>query len=306
MTTPTIHIPMPVSPTDINDLTSLAPTADNSEDFGSALKRWKTLYAAAVQAGDITTPTDNTGDIGTATERWKTIYAATVQANGVMPPTDNTSDIGSGTFRFRDCYVANGVTTTSDVRRKQDIVPCSLGLEFVNSVGAIDFRVLDGKRVHMGFPAQGLEEAFKAVGLDRAAVVVDKEGWYGIRYEELIAPLWTAVQELDVKANYALNTQACSYDEIVKESLERKQAIEELRVSISEVEHMKRELQIVETIKEVVVEVPVIREVIKEVVVEKPIEVIKEVVVTKHHHINKLEVAILVALVLNFIASIIH
>jgi hypothetical protein len=66
---------------------------------------------------------------------------------------------------------------------------------------------------------------------------------------------------------------------------------------------MKRELQIVETIKEVVVQVPVIREVIKEVVVQVP--VIQEVVVTKHRHINRIEIAILVALVLNFIATVV-
>jgi hypothetical protein len=265
MTTPTIHIP--INPAD------QVPNSDNSVSLGTALKRWQNTFSVKFIGEEF------------------------------LPKTDDTYNLGSGSFRFKDIYATNAIVQTSDIRRKQDVAKCSLGLDFVNSVDAIDFKVLGGKRVHMGFPAQGLEKAFQEQGLDRAAIVVDKAGWYGIRYEELIAPLWTATQQLDVKVNDALDLQSETYYEIMRERLNRKQAIEELRVSISEIEQMKRELQIVETIKEVVVEVPVIREVIKEVVVQVPI--IQEVVVTKHRHINRIEIAILVALVLNFIATVV-
>jgi hypothetical protein len=115
------------------------------------------------------------------------------------PPTDNGTDLGSGAKRWKDIYAGNAVIQTSDVTLKRDITPCSNGLAFIMKLQPVDFKFTDGERVHSGFLAQQVESVLPA---DRAVVVKEAvSGLYGVRYSELIAPVVSAIQELNDKVD---------------------------------------------------------------------------------------------------------
>ena len=65
----------------------------------------------------------------------------------------------------------------------------------------MQFKWKDRVRDHYGFIAQDVKEAMTYVGIDDAGVyidpaAIDREGFKGLRYHELIAPMVQAIQYL--------------------------------------------------------------------------------------------------------------
>lgn len=113
------------------------------------------------------------------------------------PPDDNATDLGSGVKRWKDIYAGNAVIQTSDATLKYDVTPCSNGLQFIMKLKPVDFKFIGGNRVHSGFLAQQVEEVLPS---DRALFVKDAvSGLCGLRYEEIIAPVVSAIQEINDK-----------------------------------------------------------------------------------------------------------
>lgn len=115
----------------------------------------------------------------------------------VMPTGDGTSDLGSVSHRFNDVYAANGTIQTSDRRFKEDIVDSDLGLTFIKRLRPVSFKWVGRNRTHYGLIAQEVETTLR----DKDAAVLIKspvganDNQYGLRYNELIAPLIKAIQE---------------------------------------------------------------------------------------------------------------
>ena len=143
---------------------------------------------------------------------WR-FYMTSVQ---FLPYVDNAYDLGATGKRFDDVYATNGTIQTSDVRDKTDIVDIDYGLDFVNSLRPVTYRWDDrsgyvGTRTHMGFIAQEVETALGDDAATRAVWVDSPAGEYknadtgeyepgverqSLRYEEMIAPMVKAIQEL--------------------------------------------------------------------------------------------------------------
>jgi trimeric autotransporter adhesin len=146
---------------------------------------------------------DGSGNIGIgaspSTER------LTVAGN-IVPSVTNTNDLGTASVLFRNAYVTNGVTTTSDARKKKSIQDSDLGLDFVNGLRPVSYYWKEGdKNLHYGVIAQEAEQALirakkksgRAHEADNVIVTHDKKtDAYGVRYSELIAPIIKAIQEL--------------------------------------------------------------------------------------------------------------
>ena len=146
------------------------------------------------------------------------------------PGTDNLTDIGTSSYRWVDIYATNGTIQTSDVALKKDITNTSLGLDFINSLRPVEYKWKDGGvRSHQGFIAQEVETALDASassasdqamwsqhGVNGASKGIEhywedyEEGevmereidlpdYQSLRYNELIAPLVKAVQELTTR-----------------------------------------------------------------------------------------------------------
>ena len=129
--------------------------------------------------------------------RWQIHSDGTLLPNG-----NNTRNIGTASTRVSVLYTANAVNV-SDQTLKTEIEDCDLGLDFINTLQPKSYKNLqdvgvaleeghdDYNRKHYGLIAQDLKD-----GLLKDSVYGTKDGEYSLAYNDLIAPLIKAVQEL--------------------------------------------------------------------------------------------------------------
>jgi hypothetical protein len=154
----------------------------------------------------------------------------------LYPLVDNAYTLGASSFRWSVVYAATGTINTSDSRLKTDVKESSLGLNFINSLKPVSYKWIvgdnivekqiyrneDGEeidpndvgatpaeivttpgvgvRTHWGFLAQDVKQSVDSAKVDFAGwTLADKdnpESIQGLRYDQFIAPLVKAVQEL--------------------------------------------------------------------------------------------------------------
>lgn len=85
----------------------------------------------------------------------------------VRPTTDGQLNLGTPGNRFNTLYATTGSINTSDERLKREIRPVDDdALDAWGAVEWVQFRFVDGERLHTGLIAQRIKEAFEAKGLD--------------------------------------------------------------------------------------------------------------------------------------------
>lgn len=144
-------------------------------------------------------------------------------SGAVAPFVDNTTSLGKSTKRWASVWAANGTIQTSDEREKTEIQKSKLGLEFINSLNPVSYKFkvgrnevvekdenglptkiqsIPGERTHFGLLAQEVKLALPKE-LDFGGWILtdknDSESQQGLRYEEFIAPIIKAVQELSAE-----------------------------------------------------------------------------------------------------------
>lgn len=163
-------------------------------------------------------------------------YQITGTTSGLYPTTDNSISCGKTGNRWTAVWAVNGTIQTSDLATKENITATPLGLEFINKLEPCSFKfkdtevkVWDGKSVqqedgtfkdekveriilqvhkrrHHGLVAQQVVKVLDdlKISTDDFAGYIDpkmngEEGPVGLRYDQFIAPLIKAVQELSAK-----------------------------------------------------------------------------------------------------------
>jgi hypothetical protein len=158
-------------------------------------------------------------------------------AGNLFPNTDNSVTCGASGQRWSAVWAANGTIQTSDPRTKTDIKDSALGLDFINKLRPVSYkfkvggnRVVEerivkeaeydtegnllraqitekvvepiaGKRTHYGLLTTNVKEAvgdYDFGGYIKTDIA-DPESEEALRYDEFIAPLIKAVQELSAK-----------------------------------------------------------------------------------------------------------
>jgi hypothetical protein len=146
-----------------------------------------------------------------------------IYCNTICGVTDNVYYCGTIALRWAGVTSATAVLVTSDSRLKTDVQPTALGLDFVNALRPVSYKLLEGHkeigkdrrggttvtsipgtRTHFGLISQEVREALVAHGAEDAAIWAldkpdDPESQQALRYEELISPLIAAVQELSAR-----------------------------------------------------------------------------------------------------------
>jgi Chaperone of endosialidase len=124
--------------------------------------------------------------------------------------------LGVTTNKFwKTIYSNTGTINTSDLRLKTDIQDSTLGLDFINSLRPVSYKfieggrdqygdIIPGSRTHWGLIAQEVKSVIDTTGVEDFAgwVLLDKSdsnSEQALRYEEFIAPLIKAVQELTAR-----------------------------------------------------------------------------------------------------------
>jgi hypothetical protein len=115
---------------------------------------------------------------------------------GTFVPTGGGIQLGSTVDRWSIIYLTSAPDVSSDRNLKQDIATSDLGIEFIDALKPVSYRlVADPATRRYGFIAQDLQ----ALGFP--AVSVGKDGRLGLRYEELIAPTVRALQEVHAEVH---------------------------------------------------------------------------------------------------------
>jgi hypothetical protein len=114
--------------------------------------------------------------------------------------SNNQVRIGDTDITYAGIQVA--WTITSDSRYKENIVSSSLGLNFLSKLKPVSYtRKNDEKvRTEFGLIAQEVEEVLKQEGIENSGMLtITDNGMYELRYNDLIAPIIKAIQELSIK-----------------------------------------------------------------------------------------------------------
>ena len=133
-------------------------------------------------------------------------YNAGLRLNSSLIPTvNNTYDIGSAEYKVRDVFE----DPSSDERIKEDIVPFTGGLNFVNQIPVVSFTFKDidynentrGKR-ETGFIAQDVKKALDNSDYESYRLWSENPGSYqGVDRRQMIPALTAAIQELSKKVD---------------------------------------------------------------------------------------------------------
>jgi hypothetical protein len=159
------------------------------------------------------------GGSTSANSFWKSL-------GNMSPFFDNGYTVGSSSWKWSAIWAYTGTIQTSDQRLKKDITGSNLGLEFINALNPVSYKWIiggrkpiydeetksftsaedvPGTRTHYGFLAQEVKQVLDTVapGKDFSGWVLtdkdDPESEQALRYEEFIAPMVKAIQELSAR-----------------------------------------------------------------------------------------------------------
>jgi hypothetical protein len=171
-------------------------------------------YVSAGQGGNLYLRTNNNDTDGELilNNYGGTGFAVATLNGGLFPAVNSGGVLGGtvgGSERKWDSVTATNYFTSSDVRLKTDIVELGpLGIELVRALRPVSYKWINagpetnprpGRRDHAGFLAQDVKAALDSLEVDLAVWSASASGEQQLRYDELIAPLVSAVQDLDAR-----------------------------------------------------------------------------------------------------------
>jgi hypothetical protein len=119
--------------------------------------------------------------------------------NAQVPTGTASNQIRLGNTSITYAGIQVAWTVTSDRRYKDNITPLGLGLGFISKLNPVSYvRKNDEKgKTEYGLIAQEVEQVLKECGIENHAMLtITDEGMYELRYNDLIAPMIKAIQEL--------------------------------------------------------------------------------------------------------------
>ena len=158
---------------------------------------------------------------------WGSEYHFILHSNGMnsfRPGYDGGANLGTSNCRWSTVYSTSGSVSTSDMKQKDVIDDYDFkARDFIMGLKPIAYRLnakgASGKRIHMGFGAQPVYKLINNLELGDLSLVEawkiredsdieepyygekmdDKYLRWGMKYEELLAPLVALVQEQQIK-----------------------------------------------------------------------------------------------------------
>jgi hypothetical protein len=133
---------------------------------------------------------------------------STALGNGAEAASNNKVRIGNTFVTVIEGQVP--FSNSSDRRLKEDIEASSLGLNFINDLRPVQYRRISNPEsgVEFGLIAQELLEALNNSNVADSSMVSvpENDGMMSVRYNDLLAPLISAVQEIS-EQNRGLSQQ---------------------------------------------------------------------------------------------------
>jgi hypothetical protein len=145
----------------------------------------------------------------------------------------NQIRLGNRSITYAGIQVA--WTITSDRRYKDNITPIGLGLGFISKLNPVSYtrKNDENHKTEYGLIAQEVEEVLKSEGVENHAMLtVTDEGMYELRYNDLLAPMIKAIQELKMKN-----------EELQAENENLKLKIDEIIRVVNELKHNQSDIK---------------------------------------------------------------
>lgn len=114
----------------------------------------------------------------------------------IIPTMNREFDIGTTDMEYKDIYIYNSPIVTSSRLEKKDIEDIRLGLDFINDLQPRTYKMIDGKRNHMGLIADEVKTTMDLYDIDFGVYISDGKTKEALRYEELIPVLCQAIKQL--------------------------------------------------------------------------------------------------------------
>lgn len=157
------------------------------------------------------------------------------------PASDNQVRIGNTNVTYAGIQVP--WTITSDKRWKNNILSSGLGLNFISKLNPVSYYRTNDKtqRTEYGFIAQEVEEILKESGVENSGMLtITNEGMYELRYNDLLAPMVKAIQELKAE-----NDELKNNNEILTAKVE---SLSLLELKLAKLEQLVKELSSVKNV----------------------------------------------------------
>ena len=112
-----------------------------------------------------------------------------------------TLNSGAGNVTANGQIIATGMVNSSDARLKEAVSSVGVGLGLINDLNPVRYHRINNPEsdIEMGLMAQEVEATLAKHGLGNSGMVVqpDDKGYLYLRYNDLLAPMIKALQELD-------------------------------------------------------------------------------------------------------------
>jgi hypothetical protein len=230
---------------------------DNSTGDGNTALGYQTLYNNTAgfhntAIGSNSLADNTTGDYNTAIGYGAGIFVTTGNNNTLIGSDtyvpngsgSNQVKIGSTDITYAGIQVA--WTITSDKRWKTDIKNSTLGLNFINKLNPVSYtRINDEKkRIEFGLIAQEVEDVLKESHIENAGMLtIDDSGRYELRYNDLLAPMIKAIQELKKEKDVEIAELKTANDELKSTTFELKERLSKFEqmqnMLVAEIEKLK-------------------------------------------------------------------
>jgi len=163
---------------------------------------------------------------------------ATAIGSGAEVDANNKVRIGNASVTVIQGQVP--FTSSSDARLKDSITPVSDGLALINDLNPVSYHRTNNPEsdIEMGLLAQEVEATLEKHGLGNSGMVHQptEDAYMSLRYNDLLAPMIKAIQELD-DASMAKDEQIA----LLEEKLETQQ--EELLAIVQSQQEQIAQLQ---------------------------------------------------------------
>ena len=131
---------------------------------------------------------------------------ATAIGNSAKVNASNKVRIGNTSVTVIEGQVA--FSASSDARLKENITVVDAGLALVNDLNPVSYHRINSSSddIEMGLLAQEVEEVLAAHGVSNSGMVhqATEDAYRSVRYNDLLAPMIRAIQELDDQHNVAI------------------------------------------------------------------------------------------------------
>ena len=148
------------------------------------------------------------GDKPASIEIDSTAGGITLSAETGITLDSGTGDVSAsrnvtvaGNLTVVGTVTSNGVINSSDARLKEAVTSVGVGLGLINDLNPVRYHRINNPEsdIEMGLMAQEVEATLAKHGLGNSGMVIkpDEKGYLYLRYNDLLAPMIKAIQELD-------------------------------------------------------------------------------------------------------------